>query len=209
MYLHKTPFWVRKIFPDYTWKKDNYDKNLYLTFDDGPIPGVTDFVLKQLSVYNAKATFFCVGDNIIKYPEVFKKIIDGGHRIGNHTFNHLNGWKITAAHYYDNIIKCQDALSKYTNAQQLNLFRPPYGKIRASQAKDINEDFEIIMWDVLSGDFDSSLKPDKCLSKTIRAAESGSVIVFHDSLKAEANIRFVLPRFLKHFSEDGYNFLKL
>lgn len=209
MYLHKAPFWIKNFFTSYTWQKNRASKNIYLTFDDGPIPGVTDFVLEQLLAYNAKATFFCVGDNIVKYPEVFKNIIAGGHRIGNHTFNHLNGWKSADSHYYNNILKCQETLEKYTDNQALNLFRPPYGKIKRSQLKMLKENFEIIMWDVLSGDFDKNIDPDQCLWKTIKATENGSIVIFHDSLKAEENIRYALPRYLSHFFDAGYKFLPL
>lgn len=208
MYLHKTPFWIRNFFTSYTWKKNCEAKNIYLTFDDGPIPGVTDFVLEQLLLYNAKATFFCVGDNVARYPEIFKRVLADGHRIGNHTFNHLNGWKSVDSHYYNNVLKCQEALEKHTDNQILNLFRPPYGKIKASQLK-LLKNFEIVMWDVLSGDFDRSIDPEDCLNKTIKATENGSIIIFHDSLKAEENIRYVLPKYLSHFFDAGYKFLTL
>lgn len=209
MYLHKTPFWLKFLFPSYTWHKERAAKTVYLTFDDGPIPVVTDFVLKQLASYNAKATFFCVGDNVRKHPEVFKDIINQGHRIGNHTFNHLDGWKTKDSDYVDNILKCREVLSKYAPSQALNLFRPPYGKIKKSQAKLLEKDFEIVMWDVLSGDFDTTINKQLCLFKTIKATSSGSIAIFHDSIKAEENLKFVLPRFLSQFTEEGYVFQSL
>lgn len=209
MYLHKTPFWLKFLFPSYTWHKEGAAKSIFLTFDDGPIPGVTDFVLEQLAIYDAKATFFCVGDNVRKNPAVFKNIIDEGHRIGNHTFNHLDGWKTKDSEYIDNISKCRDSFTKHVENQPLNLFRPPYGKIKKSQAKLLKKEFEIVMWDVLSGDFDKTINKEMCLCKTIKATYRGSIVIFHDSIKAEENLRFVLPRFLSHFTEAGYIFQAL
>ena len=209
MYLHKTPFWLKSLFPTYIWHKQRTEKNIYLTFDDGPIPVVTDFVLKQLAIYNAKATFFCVGDNVKKNPAVFRSAVDEGHRVGNHTFNHLDGWKTRDSDYVDNILECRESLNKHVSNQPLNLFRPPYGKIKKSQAKILNKEFEIVMWDVLSGDFDISLNKENCLFKTIKATNKGSIVIFHDSIKAEENLRFVLPSFLSHFTEAGYVFQSL
>src|SRR5690606_15105249 len=134
MFLHKTPFWFKYLFPSYTWEVKEKSNSLYLTFDDGPIPGVTEFASEQLKLYQAKATLFCVGENVKKHPEIFQKIIEGGHRVGNHTYNHLNGWKTADSQYLDNVEKCAEVLSKYTENQPLDLFRPPYGKIRNSQA---------------------------------------------------------------------------
>ncbi len=208
MYLHRTPFWAKHLFPSYTWKINEKAKYLYLTFDDGPVPGATEFVLDQLKLHQAKATFFCVGENVEKHPEVFKKIVAEGHRVGNHTFNHLNGWKTDNAYYVENVKKCAGVLKKHTN-QPLDLFRPPYGKIKSSQARLLTKEYEIIMWEVLSGDFDKKIRKEDCLSKSVAATKSGSIIIFHDSIKAEENLRFVLPKFLKHFTDAGFQFRPL
>jgi peptidoglycan/xylan/chitin deacetylase (PgdA/CDA1 family) len=202
MYLVRTPRIIRQIFPNYIWKMPTTEKAIYLTFDDGPIPDVTPWVLDQLDKYNAQATFFCVGENVKKYPEVFKSVLKAGHMVGNHTFNHLNGWNTGAASYYFNIKRCASFVKS-------DLFRPPYGKISRKQAQYLQRDFQIIMWDVLSGDFDHSISKDQCLENVINNTGNGSVIVFHDSLKAWDNLQYVLPRMLKYFSEQGYVFKRL
>ncbi len=179
-------------------------KVLYLTFDDGPIPEVTEFVLDSLEKYKAKATFFCIGDNIGKHPLIFKKVVDGGHSIGNHTFNHLNGWKTSTDDYLENIKRCDQQLPLQTD-----LFRPPYGRITKSQAKALLPARKIVMWDVLSGDFSLNISPVKCLSKTIQYSRPGSILLFHDSIKAKKNMEYTLPRVLDHFGNMGYEFRKL
>lgn len=211
MYLHRTPYWLSALYPSFTWHKSRKEKTLFLTFDDGPIPGVTEFVLEQLAHHKALATFFCVGDNIAKHPDVFSKVIAQGHSIGNHTHNHLNGWKEEDGSYYENILLCQKAIEKHAVFSDRNrdLIRPPYGKIKRSQARLIKDKFEVVMWDVLSGDFDSNLHPEVCLKKTIGATKNGSIIIFHDSIKSEKNLSYVLPRFLSHFIEKGYVFQSL
>jgi peptidoglycan/xylan/chitin deacetylase (PgdA/CDA1 family) len=198
---------LSKFYPSITWRRGKEEKVIYLTFDDGPVPGITEFVLDELKKYNGKATFFCVGHNIEKHPEVFNKIIDEGHRIGNHTFNHLNGWTTANETYYRNIEQCQSKLM--TNGRdhgRRKLFRPPYGKISARQIRHLQPDYEIIMWSVLSRDYDKSLDKEKCLSISIRFTKPGSIVVFHDNVKAEKNLRYVLPFYLKHFSSQGYKF---
>jgi peptidoglycan-N-acetylglucosamine deacetylase len=206
---HRTPFFLPALFPNLTWRIQNDRKELYLTFDDGPVPGPTEFVLDTLASRNIKATFFCIGDNIRKHPEVFKKIIEQGHTIGNHTFHHLNGWKTNPQKYLENIEMCRDEISKCTpltvNQQPLTLFRPPYGRITKKQVHALTE-YRIIMWDVLSVDYNKNLSQERCLHNTIRATRSGSVIVFHDSLKAEKNLKFALPAFIDHFLEQGFTF---
>lgn len=209
MYLHKTPFWLKLLYPSFIWNKSREDKKIFLTFDDGPIPVVTAFVLEQLQHYKAKATFFCVGDNIEKYPHVFNKIVSQGHRVGNHTFNHLNGWKEKDDVYCNNIAYCQSTIDSLYTAKDRLLLRPPYGKIKRSQAKRLRDKYDVIMWDVLSGDYDDALNEERCLKKTIRATRNGSIVVFHDSIKAEKNLRYCLPRFLSHFAEKGYSFESL
>lgn len=205
MYLVKSPRLLKWYYPSLTWNKDRDRKVIYLTFDDGPIPDVTDFALKTLKHFDAKATFFCIGDNIAKHPSIFNQIQQDGHSIGNHTYNHLKGWKTANEHYVNNFLQCQ----AQTNTQ---LFRPPYGRIKKSQIKAIKSyypELEIIMWDVLSGDFDTDLSPEKCCDNVIKNTNNGSIIVFHDSLKAFERMRYALPRVLEYFSRVGYSFEKL
>ena len=209
MYLIKSPFLLKWYYPSLLWNKSRTNKVIYLTFDDGPIPNVTDFVLKTLKAFNAQATFFCIGDNIQKHPDVFEQVKNDGHRIGNHTFNHLKGWKTDDKIYVQNTLKCH----KLTLS---NLFRPPYGRIKKSQVRLLksalsqsDNQLEIVMWDVLSGDFDTNLSPEKCYQNVIKHTENGSIIVFHDSLKAFDRLAYTLPRILKHFSEKGFTFATL
>jgi peptidoglycan/xylan/chitin deacetylase (PgdA/CDA1 family) len=205
MYLVKSPFFLRWYYPSLIWNKARSEKAIYLTFDDGPIPDVTDFVLKTLADYNVKGTFFCIGDNIRKHPEVYKRLVAGGHRIGNHTFNHLKGWKTKDDEYLNNVEACQSLTGS-------SLFRPPYGRIKKSQIsgiKRIYPEMQIIMWDVLTGDFDASISGEKCFQNVVNNTTNGSVIVFHDSLKAFDRLQYALPRTLKFFQKQGYTFKTL
>lgn len=177
---------------------------LYLTFDDGPVPGPTEFVLDELQKVSAKATFFCIGDNVRKHPGVFKKVVAAGHSIGNHTFNHLNGWKTKNKVYLGNVAQFEEILST-VHQPVPTLFRPPYGRITREQIKALMR-YRIIMWDVLTKDYDHSLSESNCLQRSIEATRPGSIVLFHDSVKAEKNLRFVLPRFLRHFADMGYAF---
>lgn len=179
------------------------EKVLYLTFDDGPIPEVTEFVLETLEKYQAKATFFCIGDNIRKHRSIFEKVMTDGHSIGNHTYNHLNGWKTTDKEYLDNVARCDEQLPIKTD-----LFRPPYGRIKKSQARRLQSK-KIVMWDVLSGDFSADISCKRCLEKTVKHTNPGSILLFHDSLKAKKNMQYTLPRVLEHFGNLNYNFQKL
>ena len=203
MYLIKTPLLLKKLYPNHLiWNKSREDKSIFLTFDDGPIPIVTPWVLKTLKKFNAKATFFCIGDNIIKHPIIFERLKTEGHSIGNHTFNHLKGWKTDNETYVANTLKCQ----KLT---QTNLFRPPFGRIKKSQISDLKyqiSNLKIIMWDVLSGDFDVNLSPEKCYQNVIENTENGSIIVFHDSLKAFDRLKYALPKTIQYLSDKGYQF---
>ncbi|MEO5776406.1 MAG: polysaccharide deacetylase family protein [Flavobacterium sp.] len=200
----KTNYFVKRIFPNYVWDIPNPENKVYLTFDDGPTPEITEWTLEQLKKYDAKATFFCIGNNIEKHPAIFQKIIQDSHAIGNHTFNHLKGWKTTNDEYIENVALCQSKIL-IPNSQIPNLFRPPYGKIKPSQSKILRKlGYKIIMWDVLSYDFDKTITPEKCLDNVLRNLESGSIIVFHDSIKAEQNLRYVLPKTLAFLKENGF-----
>lgn len=204
MFFHKTPGIIKKLHPNRTWSIPTHEKVIFLTFDDGPIPGLTDFILETLEQYQAKATFFCVGDNLGKHRDVAQRTIDQGHLLGNHTFNHLNGWKTDDRHYIDNVNKCQETITAL--GQSVKLFRPPYGRIKRSQATDLRQDYRIIMWDALSGDFSARIRRDVCLKKTIKATSKGSIVLFHDNIKAATNLKYTLPRYLDHFSAAGYSF---
>lgn len=171
-------------------------KTVYLTFDDGPIPEATPWVLDQLQEYNAKATFFCVGENVRKYPKIYQRILDEGHTVGNHTYNHLNAWKTKKHTYLSNVEEASEVIDS-------KLFRPPYGKLTPALSKKIAEDYDIIMWDILSGDFDSNISAEKCLSNVKKNAREGSIIVFHDSIKAIDKLKVVLPHVLAYFSDQG------
>lgn len=202
LFLHKSNFLLRTAYPECWWRVNGDPQpTLYLTFDDGPIPDITEFVLEQLDKYAAQATFFCIGDNVSKHPDILLNVLEAGHMIGNHTHNHLNGWKTDDELYVQNVQQCQQQM-RFKTA----LFRPPYGRIRKTQAAELMEHFAIVMWDVLTGDFDQRMAPDVCLRKSIQYAKSGSIIVFHDSLKAWPNMRYALPRLLAHFAGRDYTF---
>ncbi len=212
MYLHHTGRVFRYLFPRLIWKKAVQEKVIYLTFDDGPIPEITEFVLDELAKYDAKATFFCVGDNIRKYPHIFQKLLDAKHSIGNHTFNHFDGWKTENDEYLSNIQKCAETIEaniSAKNQRRKKLFRPPYGRLKRAQATGLLPDYQLIMWDVLSGDFDKELDPKICLRKSVQHTKKGSIIVFHDSIKASRNMMYVLPRYLKFFARKGFRFESL
>jgi peptidoglycan/xylan/chitin deacetylase (PgdA/CDA1 family) len=203
-HIHRTPRFLKWLFPSYTWKIETTEKVIFLTFDDGPIPEITDFVLDQLALFDAKATFFCVGENIHKHPSIFNRIITEKHTVGNHTYNHLKGWQTTDNEYLKNINLCKKAILEADIDS--HLFRPPYGRVKRSQSKILESEYKIIMWDVLSCDYDKNLESEKCLQNTINATKSGSIVVFHDSIKAEKNLKYVLPRYLSHFSKLGFRF---
>lgn len=208
--VHRTPFFLPLLYPSLTWSIPAAEKELFLTFDDGPVSGPTEFVLDTLQKFNAKATFFCIGDNIRKYPDVFKKVIAQEHTVGNHTFNHLNGWKTKTDYYVDNIRQCNTEIQEHLSSLAIEhpapfVFRPPYGRITRNQINTLL-DTKIIMWDVLSVDYNNRLSSEKCLRNTIQATRSGSIIVFHDSYKAEKNLTFALPRFVEHFTSLGFEF---
>lgn len=208
-YLVKTPPFIQKLYPDRVWSMHNHSDSVYLTFDDGPIPEITPWVLHQLKVFNSKATFFCIGENIKKYPEIFNQIIHEGHRIGNHTFNHVNGWRTTASSYIENITKTE-RLSPEFNSYRPKLFRPPYGKLSSKQSKLLQKKgYSVIMWDILSADYDASTSEGKCLQNVLKNLTLGSIVVFHDSIKAEKNLKFVLPKVLEYLKSKGWKMKSL
>ncbi len=213
MHFHTVPGWIKRFFSNFIWHIDTNEKAIFLTFDDGPIPEITEFVIDELAKFNAKATFFCVGENITKHPSIFEKIVSSGHAFGNHTYNHLKGWQTPNDVYFTNIYKTEETMrlskSGSFSIENSKLFRPPYGRIKSSQAKALRESYKIIMWDVLTCDYDKNLDGDVCLRNAIKNTGPGSIVVFHDSVKAEKNLRFVLPRYLAHFSEAGYEFRKI
>lgn len=192
----------RKLYPKAIWKIPTEEKEIYLTFDDGPIPGLTDWVLDELNNYNAKATFFCVGANILKNKSVFDRIVNEGHTIANHTMHHVKGFKNNVADYISEVDACETITAS-------NLFRPPYGQLRRSQYKALlNKGYKIVLWDVISYDYEN-INPEKCLMNVLNHTTKGSIVLFHDNIKAEKNLRFVLPLFLKHFANLHYKFKAL
>lgn len=212
-YTAKTPKLVKWLAPSLIWEFSVSEKSIYLTFDDGPIPEVTPWVIEQLSKVNAKATFFCIGDNVEKYPEIFKQLIREGHAIGNHTQHHVNGWRTSNTSYIQNVDKAEKTFSNLIDSKKNSkpyLFRPPYGKITPFQIKRLTKlDYKIIMWDVLSADFDTTINSEKCLENVIKNTKKGSIVVFHDSLKAFEKLQFTLPKVLQHFNKLGYEFKKI
>jgi peptidoglycan/xylan/chitin deacetylase (PgdA/CDA1 family) len=206
-YFVKTPWFIRKLYSFYTWRIPTTEKNLFLTFDDGPHPEATNFVLNELRDHNALATFFCIGKNVLAYPDIYKRILDGGHSVGNHTQNHLNGWKTPNDVYLKDIAEAANYIDS-------NLFRPPYGKISLFQARNLKAAMKgrkakVIMWDVLSADFDGGITNEECLQNVIFNSKAGSIIVLHDSEKCFEKLKYCLPRMLHHFTEKGFKFLSL
>ena len=207
-YWVKTSIFIKKIFFRHIWSIPNKEKGVYLTFDDGPTPEITEWVLAELKKHEAKATFFCIGNNIEKHPSIFSKILQEGHAIGNHTFNHLNGWKTDKTAYVQNALQCEKSIEAFSYRSKL--FRPPYGKIKPSQARALRDKgYQVIMWDVLSADFDQQISPEQCLENVLRNVASGSIIVFHDSVKAYENLKYVLPKTLSFLAQNKYKSLKI
>lgn len=202
MYLAKTPKFVQNLFPNFVWNVPTNEKVLHLTFDDGPIPEITPWVLSLLKKHDAKGTFFCVGENVEKHPEIFKQILEEGHQVGNHTYNHKSGWASDNLDFFHNVRKCARLVKS-------ELFRPPYGRLKPKQIQFLQRHYSIVMWDVLSGDFDPSISADQCFQNVVSKVKPGSIVVFHDSLKAEGKLRNVLPRVLTHFAMKGYRFESL
>jgi peptidoglycan/xylan/chitin deacetylase (PgdA/CDA1 family) len=207
-YWIKTHSLIKKLFSRYVWDFPNTDHKVYLTFDDGPTPEITEWVLEQLDLHNAKATFFCIGKNIEAYPSLFEKLINKKHTVGNHTFNHLNGWETTTDDYTANVSLCENSIEKYKNEisnSDSKIFRPPYGKIKPTQARNLkSQGYQIIMWDVLSADFDQTITEERCLKNVVSNIKPGSIIVFHDSAKAFKNLKYALPKVLDYVDKNGF-----
>jgi peptidoglycan/xylan/chitin deacetylase (PgdA/CDA1 family) len=202
-YLVHTPFWLRWVYPEAIWSLPSGERSIYLTFDDGPQPEATSFVLDRLAEHGAAATFFCVGENVIRYPELFSRILEEGHAVGNHTQHHLNGFDKSTEEYVRDV----EEASKHIPSLY---FRPPYGRIRRNQRRQLkSKGFSMVMWSVLSGDFDSNCSPQQCLQRVLRRTNRGSVVLFHDSEKAWKNMSYTLPRVLEHFSKQGFLFRKI
>jgi peptidoglycan-N-acetylglucosamine deacetylase len=199
--MPRIPLWFSKLNSSMVWNIPAKEKELYLTFDDGPHETATPFVLDQLEKYKAKATFFCLGKNVKSYPEIYERILNEGHSVGNHTFNHTNGWQAKNDEYVNSIIEA----AKYIDSK---LFRPPYGKISPFVSKLVRKKlgYKIIMWNVLSADFDENLSPQKCTENVLLYSKPGSIIVFHDSTKAWDRMSYSLPKILHHFTEQGFSF---
>ena len=191
------PDWLRPFFGRMTWRKDADSRTIYLTFDDGPVPEVTPQVLDLLDEFGWKATFFCVGDNVMKYPELYRQVLDRGHRVGNHSFHHLKGFRYSTEEYVQNVEKAAEYIES-------NLFRPPYGRIKAAQAKALQQQYEIIMWDVLTYDYDRSKSPTQIMNIILRKSRNGSIVVMHDSVKARKNVLTVLPMAMAYWKAQGY-----
>lgn len=203
MVWHTVPRSVQLLFPKRVWSEDPSGKQVYLTFDDGPVPGVTDYVLNELAKRGQKATFFMVGDNIRKFPELASEVASGGHSVGNHTFNHFNGWKTSDSNYLKNVREF-DRITSEKLQIQTDLFRPPYGLIKGSQAKVLLQSKKIVMWNVLSGDYDSSLDPSRILAQSIKNTCPGSIVLFHDQQKTKEVLPRVLPEFLDFLLERKF-----
>ncbi|HMO61279.1 MAG TPA: polysaccharide deacetylase family protein [Ferruginibacter sp.] len=205
MYFVKTPRWLMRLYPNCTWQMPADEKIIYLTFDDGPHPVATPFVLEQLKKYNALATFFCIGKNVVENHQVYEAVLNDGHAVGNHTMHHLNGWKTADDIYINDIAEAK----KYIDS---GLFRPPYGRATRFQLKMLATpklQLKPVMWTVISGDFDNKVSEQDCLLNVLKNTTEGSIVVFHDSEKAFNNVRYTLPKVLEHFADKGYRFEKI
>jgi len=206
-YWIKTHWLIKKIFSGFVWHLPTSRKTVYLTFDDGPTPEITSWTLELLKKHNAKATFFCIGENIAKHPELYKEILQYGHAVGNHTQNHLNGWQTDLKTYIENVDLCEKAIGEYqlNNENSAKLFRPPYGKLNRQQFQQLKKKgYKIIMWDILSADFDTKISPEQCAENVLKNIQSGTIIIFHDSIKASTNLKYALPKTLNYLQENGY-----
>lgn len=189
------PKFIKRMMPELIWGLED-DERVFLTFDDGPTPGITEYILQQLDKYNAKATFFCLGKNVEMYPDLYERIIAAGHKVGNHSYSHIKGWGRSEEEYVEDV----DFANQFVHS---DLYRPPYGRITGAQAKALAPRYRLIMWDVLSQDYNRNISPQKCLNKVLRHVKAGSVVVFHDSVKAYKNMYYALPRTLQYIKEQG------
>lgn len=199
MYLVRPPYLLTSVYPGLIWRKDPAQKKIYLTFDDGPVPIVTPWVLDLLEKEKLKATFFCVGKNAEENPHLLERIQSEGHGLGNHTYDHVKGWDTHTFTYLKSVEKCAAIVPS-------KLFRPPYGRAKKTQLSLLSKKYSIIMWDVLSGDYDKATDPEKCLKNVIDNTRPGSIIVFHDSYKAQQKMEYALPRFIEYAKKEGYEF---
>jgi len=204
--IHTYGWFFRVCFHKLLWKVKTKQKNIYLTFDDGPVPEVTEFIIKELDFWNAKATFFCLGKQIDSYADIFQELVNKGHTVANHTYHHKKGFNIDDEEYFKDVYACEKALKNY-NAK--SLFRPPYGKMKFSQMKKLSEKYNIVMWHLLSGDFLPNMTPTKCFDILIKKTKKGSIVVLHDSVKCFGIVKEVLPKYLEYFSSKGYSFKAL
>jgi len=211
------PRLVHRFFPNRIWAFSRSKKHIYLTFDDGPDEEITPWILDLLDRHRAKATFFCVGENVRNHPDILKRIADEGHSIGNHTYNHVNGINTDSSFYFQNTLKAQKELEFIISKEKLLsnrvsklLFRPPYGRIKKDQAKRIEKfGYKIVMWEIISYDYDKTVTSEECLQNVLNNVRNGSVVVFHDSKKAEKNLKYVLPKLLKDLTGKGFQFTKI
>lgn len=201
MFIEQPPLPYRLLFPNAVWRIENpLRKTVYLTFDDGPIPKITPWVLDLLNQYNIKATFFCVGDNVRKYPNIYRQVLAGGHRVGNHTFNHLQAWQHRTRYFLQNVNLAKEWIDS-------SLFRPPHGHMRIPQSRKLQEaGYRVVMWDVVTRDYSKFVAPEQVFGNVKRYTRNGSIIVFHDSLKAEKNLRYALPKAIEWLLKEGFEF---
>ena len=203
MKLTKVPSWIRKSKSDRIWDFSDSSKSIFLTFDDGPQPEVTEWVLELLDQEEIKATFFCVGNNVHKYPEIYEQILKSGHQVGNHSFTHPNAWKTPTEDYMEDVKKAQTCIASH-------LFRPPYGKISNKIVREVEIlGMQTVMWSLLSYDFEVDLNTDKQLKNLQNKVEPGDVVVFHDSMKCYPNLKKLLPSFIKYVQDQGWSFSRI
>lgn len=207
MYLVRTPALVKPLFKELVWRMPAAERTVYLTFDDGPVPGVTPWVLDELARSGARATFFCIGKNVAANPEIRARILREGHAVGNHTWGHVNGWRTPLRSYLRDVVRAEPLVGQEEGRKLL--FRPPYGRITRQQVRALSRRYALVMWDVLSADFDTSLTGDQCLMNVVNNVRPGSIVVFHDSSKARPRLEYALPRVLEHLANEGYTFRTL
>lgn len=199
LHLIKSPKILQYLFADFLWKIDTNEKVIYLTFDDGPHPVITPWIIDLMNKYNAKGTFFLIGDAVSRHPDLYQLYKANGHQVGNHTYKHIKGWLSRKKNYLKEIAKCAKIVES-------NLFRPPYGQINLQAIQEIKKKYKVVMWDVLSWDFDTKTSAKTCLSNVINSSKEGSIIVFHENEKSIKNIMYALPKVLEHFTKLGYEF---